>query len=161
SGTCSTLTDFELMGYGFPLKSATRIETLGVGAGEGAIVTSNVTAGSFGSLTTIGITGFAYDGFLLQIKGVQATRQIKFSVTAAVGGGSDITICDSLTYYSPRAQPPPVTIYCPVAVPASATIKIKQADQLGSTTAAYSIVGFAGSGRLLKGGTKLVSLTDF
>ena len=148
------------MGYGFPLHSATRIETLGVATGSGVAVTASGSgSGIYGSLATIGTTGFAYDGFMLQAQ-VYNARNWKVTITAATGGGADETIVQDF-YFANSGATGSNSIDFPIRVPAGAVIKIKVAANFGSSVTYLAIIGYQGNHNLVRGFSRAVSLTDF
>lgn len=148
------------MGYGFPLLSASQVEVLGMTAASGTAVAGSATAGNYGSLTTIGTTGFSYDGFLLQnVPG--AGRNWKITLTASTAGGADETIVQDVVASNINSTAMQQSMSFPVRVPAGAVIKAKVADNIGSSTIYLSILGYRGNKALNRGYSRVISLTDF
>lgn len=148
------------MGYGYPLQAYTQHETLGLTSAAGVTV-SSATGGVYGSLASIGTTGFAYDGFYLMIQTISG-RRWRGTITAN-SNGTDEPICTDFFWDDNAATDGAgPTFHFPVFVPTGATIKIKAAGgSAGSSTFRASIIGYQGDGNLIGPSTGVVGLTDF
>jgi hypothetical protein len=148
------------MGYGYARARGGQIEQLGFsGSGSTTTVTSGATAGTFGTLTTIGATGFVYDGLTLSI-GSSAQRRGICTVTANTGG-ADVVIADSIPFNA-MAGANLLTSYIdlPIRVPSGAVIKAKVATETaGSSATRVAITGYRSSA-LAQGFSRVVSCTD-
>lgn len=148
------------MGYGLARARGARFEQLGFsGSGSTTTVTSGATAGTFGTLTSIGTSGFSYDSLNLSV-GVAALRRGIITLTANTGG-ADETIVDSVPFNS-EANTNTYTTYfdLPVRVPSGATIKAKIATEtVGSAAHRVAITGYRSSA-LLQGFSKIALCTD-
>ncbi len=147
------------MGYGIPLTSASRVETLGVSTGSGTQISSSGTAGVYSSLTTVGTTTFAYDGFWLQTQTFNQ-RYWKISLSAATGGGADQTIVQD-AFFSNASGNGCNLLWFPIRVAGDATLKVQAAANFGSSSFFATIIGYQGNQNLVKGFSRAVSLTDF
>ncbi len=139
------------MGFGSALAGATRFETLGATTGSGTSVTPG--ALGYGSYVTLGTTSFQWDGFVVHTCG-NGNAGTTFSLRIAIGGSQQV-----VAQHLPGNPNGPFIVTVPVRVPSGATVAVGAA---GVTTTAIRamITGYAGDGRLAKGFSRLVPLTD-
>lgn len=153
------------MGFPRALVSSTRYETLGIATGVGTTITSGA-ANAKGSYSTLGTTGFEYDGMVMTITGLPGAGITRYRVDLAVNtGGSDQVIVEDVTfdtmnagaYYSGLRA---VTL--PVGVPKGGVLKARsQAVAASSASISVSVAGFQGDAKALKGFRALKSATDW
>jgi hypothetical protein len=123
----------------FGLFGGGRFESLGEVTGEGTTVTA--ANGSKGSYATIGTTGFDYSGFFLIVGPANSSG---FRIDVAVGASNDIIFPDlGLDARASGANASPVSIWVPLAVPASTAIKLR-AQSTAANTLRCMINGYAG-----------------
>ncbi|HYD07795.1 MAG TPA: hypothetical protein VEC60_18815 [Reyranella sp.] len=151
------------MGYGLPLASAARYETLGAGTGTGTTVTAG-SANVKGSYATIGTASFGYDGiFVTALKPVgTGVARGRLDIATNTGGSDQIVVADwywsTISGFSSGGQ---VQRYLPVRIPAGATVKARWQSATGSATLSVMIVGMQGDARQIPGFRAIASLTDF
>jgi hypothetical protein len=153
------------VGYTRALVSSTRYETQGISGGVGATVTAPATANTKGSFSTLGTTGFEYDGFHLTITGLPGAGTGRFRIDVSSNtGGSDQLIVEDLYF---DASPAGIyaadqkSILVPVAVPAGAVLKARAQATAASLALSVGILGFQGDAKATKGFRALKSATDW
>lgn len=144
----------------WPITAATRYETQGVSSGIGVTVTSGASANQKGSYALIGsTTGFAYDGFILQVTGVSTIRG-RLDIASNIAA-DEIIVQDLFFDNASGIANEGFKIPIPVAVPSGAQLKARLQANVGSATCRVSIIGYTGSAELPKGYRALLSATDF
>ncbi|HEY1257768.1 MAG TPA: hypothetical protein VGF34_00855 [Stellaceae bacterium] len=148
------------MGYGFARARGARVEQLGFsGAGSTTTVIASATAGTFGTLATLGTSSFAYDAITLSI-GIANQKRGILTLTANTGG-SDQTIADSIAFNNVIASNDIGTsVWLPLRVPSGAVIKAKTATTASGGQLRVAVTGIQ-SGALSRGFGRVVSCTDF
>ena len=149
------------MGYGYPLQAYSRRETIGLTVASGVLVSGSATGGVYGSLTTIGTTGFAYDGLFVVIQSVSG-RRWRLTLTANTNSTDEPIATDFYYDNNETSDGPGPSFWLPIFVPSGATLKLKAAGgSSGSGTLRASIIGYQGDGNLIGPFTGVVGLTDF
>jgi hypothetical protein len=152
------------VGYARALVSSTRYETQGISGGVGATVTSGA-ANTKGSFSTLGTTGFEYDGVHLTITGLPGAGTGRFRIDVSSNtGGSDQLIVEDLYFDASPADLYTVdqkSILVPVAVPAGAVLKARAQATAASLALSVGILGFQGDAKATKGFRALKSATDW
>lgn len=130
------------------LRPAARFEGLGLGTGTGTTVTAAGAANVKGSWASLGTTGFGYDGFIVNIKGMSAARRV-YQIDIGIGATPDIIVTDlHLEFFSNQF---PCVIDLPLKVPAGVALQMR--CQSGNAGAAVEAVatGYAYDHRGLPG----------
>lgn len=155
------------MGFGYPLATAPRYELLGQSAGAGTTVTGSATANTKGSYTTIGTSGFDYDGCWLYITNKMSGTVARYRVDLAVnnGGSDQIIVADMFydgstggAYYSGAG---PTSPFIPVRIFKGATVKARCQATAASGTVDVSLQGVQGGATMIGPGRGLVNDTPF
>ena len=148
------------MGFGQPLMSSTRYETLGGSVGSGVTVTSNTTANTKGAPTTIGTASFDYDGFYLCF-GQASPARWRIDVIANTGGADIVIVADLCLDTTGAGGLDIATVLVPVRVPAGAVIKLRAQTSAVSQTFVATIMGFQGDNNQTLGFRGAISCTDW
>jgi hypothetical protein len=148
------------MGYGRPLASASRYETLGATTGLGTTVTSGSTANTFGATITLGTTSFDYDGIFITTE--STGNNISLVDIIVNNGGSDQIIVTTVPvpHNAGGALMQSTSGLIPVRIPAGAVVKAKMQSVSLSATANVMVTGVQGSNGMSLGFRGLACCTD-
>jgi hypothetical protein len=148
------------MGFGTPLASSTRYETLGAGTAFGTAVTASATVNTLGTAATLGTTSFEYDGIFVSIYAPSNSQSLLQII--ANTGGSDQVIANFL----PVPHEGGGGLYqgtsglIPIRIPAGAVVKARVQSQTTVAVVNVFVVGFQGDSRLSTGFRGLACCTD-
>jgi hypothetical protein len=148
------------MGYGAPLASASRYETLGAATGVGTPVTSGASINTFGSTITLGTTSFDYDGIFITT--ASTGNNISLVDIIVNTGGSDQIIVTTVPvpHNSGGGIYQSTSGVIPVSIPAGAVVKAKMQSETASAIADLMVVGFQGNNNTSPGFRGLACCTD-
>jgi len=148
------------MGYGAPLASASRYETLGAATGVGTPVTSGASINTFGATITLGTTSFDYDGIFITT--ASTGNNVSLVDIIVNNGGSDQVIVTTVPvpHNAGGAFIQGSSGLIPVRIPAGAIVRAKMQSTTASATADVMVTGFQGNNDISLGFRGLACCTD-
>lgn len=148
------------MGFGQPLVSASRWETLGAGTGVGATVNSG-SANAKGSFSTLGQTSFRYDGLYLDISIDTGAARWRLDLAVNTGGADEIIAQDIILDGTGTLPAANVNLFIPIAVPPNATLKARAQCSSGGNILYCMVSGFQSTAKSIGGFSRFIACTDW